>query len=291
MTLPATGDVAGTAPPGPYVDLHAHTTASDGLAAPAQLVAQALAADLTAVAVTDHDTVAGVAAARDAAAGTTLEVIAGVELSCGDDRREVHLLGLCLADLAPMHEALEAARTLREARGEEMVARLNRLDIPLTMEMVMAEAGEGNVGRPHVARALVAGGWVPTVREAFDRYLGDGRPACVDRPKLSLAEAIALVHRAGGVAVWAHPQSEGTREKVMRYVALGLDGLEVRHPSHPAPDVERLARFCDEFGLVRSGGSDWHGEPDTWKPLGCQHVPLPWLDALRERAAHRARAA
>jgi hypothetical protein len=272
-------------PVGPYVDLHAHTTASDGLASPEELVAVALAADLGAIAVTDHDTVAGVAAATSAAVGTPLEVIAGVELSCGDERREVHLLGLCLGDLAPMHEALGAARAAREVRGAEMVDRLNRLGIPVTHEMVAAEAGIGNVGRPHVARALVAGGWVPTVREAFDRYLGDGRPACVDRPKLSLADAIALVHRAGGVALWAHPGSEGTREKVARYVALGLDGLEVRHPSHPSPDVERLARFCDEFDLVRSGGSDWHGEPATWKPLGCMHVPLPWLDALRERAA------
>lgn len=285
-------DGAGQEPqPGPYVDLHAHTTASDGLASPEALVAAALAADLSAIAVTDHDTVAGVAAARAAAAGTALDVVAGVELSCSDDRREVHLLGLCLADLTPLDDVLESARVAREVRGEEMVARLNRLDIPVTMDMVMAHAGEGNVGRPHVARALVDGGWVPTFREAFDRYLGDGRPACVDRPKLTLADAIALVHRAGGVAVWAHPQSEGTREKVMRYVALGLDGLEVRHPSHPAPDVERLARFCDEFGLVRSGGSDWHGEPESWKPLGCQHVPAPWLDALRERAIRHAAAA
>lgn len=279
------------APAGPYVDLHAHTTASDGLAAPEALVAAAVAADLSAIAVTDHDTVAGVAPAAAAAAAHGLELVAGVELSCADDRREVHLLGLCLADLAPMHEVLEAARQAREVRGAEMVERLNRLGIPVTHEMVAAEAGEGNVGRPHVARAVVAGGWCRDVREVFDKYLGDGRPACVDRRKLTLPEAIALVHRAGGVAVWAHPGSEGTREKVARYVALGLDGLEVRHPSHPPPDVERLARFCDEFGLVRSGGSDWHGEPETWKPLGCMHVPAPWLDALRERAARRGAAA
>ncbi len=275
---------------GPYVDLHAHTTDSDGLAAPDALVAAALAADLSAIAVTDHDTVAGVRPAQRAAAGTALEIVPGVELSCADDRREVHLLGLCLADLAPMDEALAHARSARETRGAEMVARLNALGIPVTIAMVAAEAGDGNVGRPHVARAVVAGGWCATVREVFDKYLGDGRPACVDRPKLTLAEAIALVHRAGGVAVWAHAGSEGTREKVMRYVALGLDGLEVRHPSHNAADVERLARFADEFGLVRSGGSDWHGEPDTWKPLGCQHVPAPWLDALRDRAARRAAA-
>jgi hypothetical protein len=278
------------APAGPYVDLHAHTTASDGLATPEALVAAAIAADLAAVAVTDHDTVAGVRAAQRAAAGSGLEVVAGIELSCADDRREVHLLGLCLADLAPMDGALADARSARETRGAEMVDRLNALGIPVTMAMVAAEAGDGNVGRPHVARAVVAGGWCSTVREVFDKYLGDGRPACVDRPKLSLADAIALVHRAGGVALWAHAGSEGTREKVMRYVAFGLDGLEVRHPSHNAADVERLARFADEFGLVRSGGSDWHGEPETWKPLGCQHVPAPWLELLRERAARHATA-
>jgi 3',5'-nucleoside bisphosphate phosphatase len=277
---------------GPYVDLHAHTTASDGRATPEALIALAHAADLQAVAITDHDTLDGLPAAQGAADALGIRLIHGIELSTADGSREVHLLGLHLQSTAPLAARLIAVQHARVDRAVEMVARLNKLGMSVTIEMVQTEAAGGAVGRPHVARALVAGGWVRDVRDAFDRWLGDGKAANVGKERLELADGIALIHDAGGVAVWAHPQSDGNRERIGRYAALGLDGVEVRHPSHNAEDIARLATLADFFGLVRSGGSDWHGAPDGFRPLGCMQVPAPWMDEQLARAEQwRARAA
>ena len=281
-----------TAPQGPFVDLHAHTTASDGRATPAELIARAVAADLQAVAITDHDTLDGLGAAQVAADAAGITLVHGIELSTIDGTREIHLLGLHLADTAVLATRLVEVQSARVDRAIEMVAKLNKLGMPVTMEMVQHEAAGGAVGRPHVARALVAGGWVRDMRDAFDRYLGDGKQANVGKLRLELADGIALIHDAGGVAVWAHPQGEGNRERIERFAALGLDGVEVRHPSHTSEDIARLATLCDHLSLLKSGGSDWHGALDGFRPLGCMHVPAPWMDAQVERALlHRARIA
>lgn len=272
------------APSGPYVDLHAHTTASDGRAAPEDLIALAKAADLEAVAITDHDTLDGLPAAQLAADAIGIQLVKGIELSTIDGTREVHLLGLHLDRTEELAAELIAVQSARVGRAVEMVAKLNKLGMPVTMDMVLHEAAGGAVGRPHVARALIAGGWVPTMREAFDRYLGDGKAANVGKLRLELSDGITLIHGAGGVAIWAHPQGEGNREKIGRYAALGLDGVEVRHPSHTSEDLARLATLCDHFGLLKSGGSDWHGALDGFRPLGCMHVPAPWMYAQIERA-------
>ncbi|MCC7053497.1 MAG: PHP domain-containing protein [Gemmatimonadaceae bacterium] len=283
---------APTAPAGPFVDLHAHTTASDGRATPEELVARAVAADLQAVAITDHDTLDGLAAAQVAADASGIQLVHGIELSTIDGAREVHLLGLHLSRTDVLASRLVEVQSARIDRAVEMVAKLNTLGLPVTTEMVMREAAGGAVGRPHVARALVAGGWVRDMREAFDRYLGDGKPANVGKLRIDLPDGIALIHEAGGVAIWAHPQGEGNKERIGRFAALGLDGVEVRHPSHSAEDLARLATLCEHFSLLRSGGSDWHGATDGFRPLGCMHVPAPWMDAQVERAMlYRARAA
>lgn len=285
MTEPA-------APAGPFVDLHAHTTASDGRATPQELIARAVAADLQAVAVTDHDTLDGLPEAQLAADAAGISLVHGIELSTIDGAREVHLLGLHLAGTAALATRLVEVQSARVDRAVEIVAKLNKLGMPVTIEMVQHEAAGGAVGRPHVARALVAGGWVRDMRDAFDRYLGDGKPANVGKLRLELADGIALIHEAGGVAVWAHPQAEGNKERIGRFAALGLDGVEVRHPSHTSDDIARLATLCEHFSLLKSGGSDWHGALDGFRPLGCMHVPAPWMDAQVERALlHRARAA
>jgi 3',5'-nucleoside bisphosphate phosphatase len=269
---------------GPYVDLHAHTTASDGRATPEELIAQAHAADLEAVAITDHDTLDGLPAAQVAADAIGIRLVRGIELSTIDGTREIHLLGLHLEYTEPLAARLISVQHARVDRAVEMVAKLNTLGMPVTMEMVLREAAGGAVGRPHVARALVAGGWVRDVRDAFDRWLGDGKAANVGKERLDLAEGIALIHAAGGVAIWAHPQSEGNRERIGRFAALGLDGVEVRHPSHTSDDIARIATLCDHFGLVRSGGSDWHGALDGFRPLGCMQVPAPWMHEQVARA-------
>ncbi|MBC7841977.1 MAG: PHP domain-containing protein [Gemmatimonadaceae bacterium] len=276
-----------TAPQGPYVDLHAHTTASDGRATPEEFIALAKAADLQAVAITDHDTLDGLAAGQVAADAVGIHLVHGIELSTIDGAREIHLLGLHLEKTDVLAGKLVAVQAARVDRAVEIVAKLNKLGLPVTMAMVQHEAAGGAVGRPHVARALVAGGWVRDMRDAFDRWLGDGKPANVGKLRIEIADGIALIHEAGGVAIWAHPQSEGNKERIGRFAALGLDGVEVRHPSHNAEDLARLATLCEYFTLLKSGGSDWHGALDGFRPLGCMHVPAPWMDAQVERALLR----
>lgn len=271
------------------VDLHMHSTASDGTLPPEAVVGAAAAAHLTAIALTDHDSVAGIAPARDAGGRLGVRVVAGVELSATDAGNEVHLLGLHLARLDAIERHLAMFRDTRRARAGRMVERLHALGVPLTLEAVLAEAGDAAIGRPHVARALVAGGWAKDVRDAFDRLLGNGRPAFVPKYRLSLGEAIALVHDAGGVAVLAHPGAAGTRARLEALRADGLDGVEVLHPGHSSDDIARLSTLAEHLDLVPSGGSDWHGARNGPRVIGCMRVPELWL--ARQDARLRAAAA
>lgn len=269
----------------PFVDLHSHSTASDGAATPAALVAAARQAGLAAIALTDHDTVAGVRAAVAAAEGSGLRVVPGVELSAVDASGETHLLGLHLADLQSLDARLAELRDMRRTRAERIVQRLNALGVRVTMEDVLEQAAGGAIGRPHVARALIANGWAGDIRTAFDRYLGAGRPAFVAKDRLSLADAIGMVHRAGGVAVLAHPGASATPDRLKALAALGLDGVEVRHPSHDDAEIGRILVLTERLGLLPSGGSDWHGQPDGSRALGVMRVPREWLDRQDARAA------
>ncbi|MEA3247091.1 MAG: PHP domain-containing protein [Gemmatimonadota bacterium] len=287
MTQPAPDEIDDPADVS-LVDLHAHTTASDGTATPERFVQAACAAGLRAVAVTDHDTVAAVPAVRDLATGTGLRVVAGVELSVHDDAgKEVHLLGLHLADLAMVDAALASVRDARVERARAIVGKLNALGVPVGMDAVLAESGGGAVGRPHVARALVKAGHAPAMQAAFDRWLGAGRPAYVEKERLSVADGIALVRRAGGISVWAHPGPDGTRERIAALAALGLDGVEVRHPSHGVADIKRLRGHVSALGLVPSGGSDWHGASEGPRTLGCMRVSAAWMDRQLEYLTRR----
>jgi predicted metal-dependent phosphoesterase TrpH len=270
-----------------FVDLHAHSTASDGAASPSDLVSAAGQAGLSAIALTDHDTVAGVRAAATAAAAAGLRLVWGVELSAVDAAGETHLLGLHLTDLDLIDARLAELRDMRRARAERIVQRLNALGVRIAMEDVLAQAAGGAIGRPHVARALVAKGVAPDVRLAFDRYLAAGRPAFVPKEKLSLADAIAIVHRAGGLAVLAHPGASATSERLKALAALGLDGVEVRHPSHDDAEATRILALTERLGLVPSGGSDWHGQADGLRALGAMRVPAEWLERQDARIGSR----
>lgn len=281
--------MSGTA--GPFVDLHTHSTASDGARAPADVVREASRIGLLAIALTDHDTVAGLAEARDAARLTGLRVVAGVELSAVEGDTETHVLGLHLSRLGELEQRLTALRAMRLARAEQIVQRLSALGVRIELGDVLAQAAGGAVGRPHIARALVHSGWAVDLRDAFDRYLGSGRPAYVPKERLPLLDAIGMIHRAGGLAVLAHPGAAGTRERVAALAALRLDGLEVRHPGHSAEDIARLGALADHFGLVKSGGSDWHGATEGGRVLGMMHVPVDWLALQDERVAARANGA
>lgn len=261
-----------------FVDLQVHTTASDGALSPAHVVEVAAAERLAAIAITDHDTVDGVGEAMDAGLRLGVRIVPGVELSTHFGDEELHLLGLHLSNTETMRDALLELQRGRVQRAEHIVATLNRLGIGVTLEAVLKEAGDGAVGRPHVARAMMAGGWVREFREAFDKWLGWGRPAYVGKPRFDVADGIALVHRAGGLAVWAHPGDAATPTRVGALAAVGLDAVEVLHPSHPPYLAERLFNVVEAAGLLPSGGSDWHGTLDGPRRLGGQLVPKRWLD-------------
>jgi len=279
-----------TAPAPAFVDLQVHSTASDGALPPAAVVQAAADAGLYAIALTDHDSVDGLPEAIEAGARLGVRIVPGVELSSHFEGEELHLLGLHLANLDAMRAALLEFQGQRVQRAERIVATLNAHGIPVTMAAVLAEAGTGAVGRPHIARALVAGGWVREFRDAFDKWIGWGRPAYMAKETFDVADAIALVHRAGGIAVWAHPGELATPARIARLAALGLDAVEVLHPSHPPYLVQRLVENTEKAGLIPSGGSDWHGTHDGPRKLGGQLVPKIWLDWQDAKAAQRAAA-
>ncbi|MGH7718606.1 MAG: PHP domain-containing protein [Gemmatimonadaceae bacterium] len=286
MTIPRRAE-EGAGQAGVFVDLHMHSTASDGSLPPDQVVAAARTAGLAAIALTDHDTVAGIEAARAAAVSLGVRVSAGVELSAFEGTEEMHILGLHLARLAELDRQLVGLRAARRVRAERIVERLNALGVGITMDAVARIAGDGAIGRPHIARALVRGGFARDQRDAFDRYLGWGRPAFVEKQRLSVSEALGIIHGAGGIAVLAHPGVTGTRARLQALAGLGLDGVEVLHPSHSAEDIARLGALADHLGLVRSGGSDWHGAGAGDRVIGGMRVPFAWLEPQEARARQR----
>jgi predicted metal-dependent phosphoesterase TrpH len=263
-----------------------HSTASDGSLPAAEVVQAAARARLEAIALTDHDTLAGVPEAREAGERLGIRVVPGVELSA-HDRGEVHMLGLHISRFDALESRLAAFREGRRTRAERIVQRLNELGIPVTMESVLEHAKGGAIGRPHVARAIVSLGRARDQREAFDRWLGFGRPAYVEKEYLPVSDAVALVHEAGGIAVLAHPGAQATRARLESLRDIGLDGVEVRHPSHSAEDIARIGALAEHLGLLPSGGSDWHGASEGARTIGCMNVPRTWLETqdafLRDR--------
>ncbi|MFA5860755.1 MAG: PHP domain-containing protein [Candidatus Thermoplasmatota archaeon] len=273
-----------------HVDLHAHTTASDGTLAPTALVEAAKAAGLVALAVTDHDSLGALEEARIAGTRLGVEIVPGVELSVTHAVGDVHILGYFVDDHdARLVARLTHLREARERRAGAIVEKLRELGVDITLADVEREAEKGSaLGRPHVARALLTRGHVASVQDAFDRFLADGRPAAVPKAKLSAQEAIILIHGAGGVAVLAHPGilADDARERVVRELAkMGLDAVEVLHPKN-TPEVRvKLREWADELGLVQTGGSDYHGENKPGIEIGAEPVSYEALNALRRRAA------
>jgi predicted metal-dependent phosphoesterase TrpH len=273
---------------GPFVDLHSHSTASDGSRAPADVIREAKRVGLAAIALTDHDTLDGIAEATLMGAELGVRVIAGVELSAVEGDVETHILGLHLSDTREMEAKLVELREMRRSRAERIVARLNDLGVRVELSAVLEQAAGGAIGRPHVARAMIAEGWAVDFRDAFDRYLGNGKPAYVGKDRLAIVDAIGLIQRAGGLAILAHPSHSGTRERIASLVEQGMDGVEVRHPSHSSEDTLRLNALVAHFSLVPSGGSDWHGAAEGPRTLGMMHVPADWLSQQDGRVRVRA---
>lgn len=262
-------------------DLHLHSTASDGTEPPRGVVALAASRGVAVMALTDHDTTAGVAEAQAAGAERGVRVIAGVELSADlPGGGDAHILGYFASpDDAALQDQLARYRAGREERGRHIWEKLAGLGMPLSWERVQAIAGEAAVGRPHFARALLEAGYVASTTEAFDLYLHSDGPADAPRRKLPPVDAVRLIRDAGGVAVLAHPRYlPEPRAALELLVPAGLQGLEVYYKNHDANDVQRFGALARAFGLIGTGGSDFHGSKDD------DHLPgdLPLPDAALE---------
>ena len=274
------------------IDLHTHSTASDGSFSPTQLVELAAAIRLDALALTDHDTLEGIPEASAAAARVGIELIPGIELSLDWDRGGMHMLVLWLdPGSGPLQDRLQALQDARNDRNARIVNRLNELGMELTLAEVEAEAGEGTVGRPHIAAVMVRRGHVADIKSAFDLYLGNGKPAYMSRDRLVPEEAIDLARRSGGVPILAHAHTLGLDnqtevETTLRRLAnAGLVGIECHYGSYDADERAGYVRMAKRFGLLPSGGSDFHGSYKTDVALGTGSVgigvPSDILEPLR----------
>ena len=270
----------------PIIDLHTHSTASDGQYAPGEVAARAAKAGTVAWALTDHDTVAGLEAAAVAARGLDVRFVPGIELSALLDEREVHVLGHFIDPVHPELRAFEdKLADHRRGRVRKIVDLLARHGVDVTEEAIVACSGGKTIGRPHVARAMVAAGAVSTVKEAFDRFLGDGRPAYVGRFRLTAEDAVAMIRRAGGVATLAHPGPSKLQPRELRRLrGMGFDGVEANHPDHHPEQADKYRASAAEVDLVCTGGTDFHGEivaPDRF--LGTSRMAAAELDRLAAR--------
>ena len=284
----------------PGIDLHTHTTASDGSLSPATLVQQAHALGLMAIAVTDHDTISGLAEAAGTARELGLDFLPGVELSVEDKDGRFHLLGYGFDPEFPeLAEKLAQLRRGRAARNAQMAEKMAELGLPVTLDDVRAAAkkhsGDGEesevIARPHFAQALINKGVVASVQEAFDKYLASGKPLYQAKEVLTPADAIALLHRAGGIAVMAHPGLIPLSEAALaaRVTSLhdeaGLDGIEALYSQHSPAETERFLELARRHNLLVSGGSDFHGTPKPHVPLGIvssgKPAPISLLTTLR----------
>jgi 3',5'-nucleoside bisphosphate phosphatase len=269
-----------------FADLHLHSHFSDGTATPEELAAQGRRLGFAALALCDHDTVEGCARMGRACARAGLDFIPGSELTAEMQTYEVHLLAYGL-DIANLHLLAELAKfqEVRQNRVREMVACLNRLGVPLSSEAVFKLANCLAPGRPHVARALVLGGYCSHPDEAFDRFLKRGKPAWVPKFKMSAVEAVGLIHQSGGLAVLAHPGLNRSDEFIPELVAAGLDGLECFHTKHSTAMAEHYLMLAEQYQLLVTGGSDCHGQSKGKPVFGTIRLPIEHVRELKARLA------
>ncbi|MGC8669045.1 MAG: PHP domain-containing protein [Chthonomonadales bacterium] len=282
---------------GRTIDLHTHTTASDGSLSPRELVALASRCGLTAIGITDHDTLDGLPEAEAAARAAGIELVPGVELSVAYPHGRLHLLGYFIEiGSAILNDRLIRLKENRRKRNRQMVERMQRLGLPITLEELLHEAGGGQIGRPHMASLLVRKGAASSIGDAFDRFLADGRPAHVPKDKIHPPEAVQLIHAAGGLAVVAHPDSLGLDEAdllrcLQELKTLGLDGLECYYSRYDARQISRLLQIAGALNLLVTGGSDFHGATKPGILLGHVEGDLPapaeLLHHLKDAAARR----
>lgn len=268
-----------------YADLHTHTFHSDGTRSPKEVIDVALAAGIEIVAISDHDNLAAFYEIGPYASERHVTLIPAIELSCGHDGVDVHLLAYAFDALDESIEIrLRSFRESRLRRGHAIVRRLQDLGCPIRAERVEELAAGGAVGRPHIARALVESGFASSVSDAFDRYLGTGKPANVEKERFRIAEAVAMIHAAGGLTSVAHPTLYPDHEHLVpKLLDLGVDGVEVIHPDVGELDRERYTNLARFRGKMTTGGSDDHGTVKTTQTLGSFKVPETMIQPILER--------
>lgn len=269
-------------------DLHIHTCFSDGADTPEQVVSIAREKELRCIAITDHDILDGIEPALEAAQGTGLEVIAGVELSTEYNGADIHILGYCFdRHNTLLKERLQMFRDVRVARVKKMAEKLRGLGMAITEEDIFSLSGSDAVGRPHVAQAMVNKGYVRTTAEAFDAYIAEGCPAYVAKYKQTPHEAIDLVRQAGGVAVMAHPMVTMRDELIPGFVKAGLGGVEVYYPNTSKKVIAFYEGLADKHGLIKTGGSDAHGRYRDYSPIGMVRVDYSVVEQLKVEASSK----
>lgn len=259
-----------------HIDLHLHTTFSDGSLSPEAVVAEAAERDVRLIAITDHDELDGIVPAQVAGRPLGVEVMCGVEINTTVGREEVHILGYGFpVDSPVLREGLQQLRAARLERAQLMLERLRKLGYPLDAQRVLAISGSGSIGRPHIARALLQEGYVTSVRDAFDRLLGQRCPAYIPRAQYRPEMAIALIRRSDGFAVLAHPGKLGDPIRIIQQmVNAGLQGMEVYHSDHSSAVTTRMLQLANRYGLIITGGSDSHG-PGVARTVSIGAVPVP----------------
>ncbi len=281
------------------IDLHVHSTASDGTVSPAEIINEARRVHLGAVAITDHDTLAGVREVLENRIPEDIGFLTGIEISITPPRSfpiigSVHMLGYGMSvDDPALNDALAQLRESRDSRNPRIIDRLNTLGMDISYQDVQKEAGESQLGRPHIASCLVKKGYANSINDAFDQFLGTGKPAYVNRYRISADQAISLIRKAGGVPVLAHPDLYGlpdfkTLKKMIKVLAeAGMMGVEVYYPDHSSSVMNNLMILAKELDLLMTGGTDFHGalKPDTHLGIGTGDffVPVALYDKLMTR--------
>jgi predicted metal-dependent phosphoesterase TrpH len=266
------------------VDLHIHTTASDGKFSPAEIVLKAQNSGLEYIAITDHDSIDGVVPARETAGNISgITVIGGVEINTDIPAGELHILGYFIDINNPeLTATLERLRNSRKERARKMVGKLNALGIKIDYGRVQELAGTGSIGRPHVAEAMLEKGYISTIKDAFNKYIGRGGPAYVERDKITPADATRLILRAQGIPVLAHPLfCEEPAKKIVELKLAGLMGLEIYYIGYSPEQINGLLTLAQKYNLISTGGSDFHGlDTIAEPPLGTVEVPLECAERL-----------
>lgn len=269
--------------PNPTADLHLHTTYSDGTESPERVVELAKAANLTAITISDHDNTDAFPRARAACEKAGIEFVPGIEMSASALGLEVHLLGFLFDPANPaLVKHLDEQQRRRVGRVHEMVKKLQAVGVKIEADEVLKLAGEGTVGRPHVARILMKHGYVATFPEAFQKYIGPNNPGFVQGSPIPPASIITLIRGAGGIPVLAHPVYLKNDALIEEFARDGLLGLEVYHSGHGPGEIQRYEALADRLKLMRTGGSDFHGDSKEGVPVGVVQLPYRYLETLKQ---------